>query len=77
MFWSPINMITYFFRRDHYATKQYGKVWFLLPLILGVLGGFMAFLILKRHNLDMAKDCVLIGFGSLILQIVIIITLQL
>lgn len=37
----------------------------------------MAFLILKRHNLDMAKDCVLIGFGSLILQIIIIFTLQL
>jgi len=35
--------------------------WYLLPIGLGIIGGLIAFLILRKEDYDMARDCFIWG----------------
>jgi len=35
--------------------------WYLLPIGLGFIGGVIAFLVLRKEDSDLAKDCVIWG----------------
>ncbi len=35
--------------------------WYLLPIGLGIIGGVIAFLVLRKEDYNMAKDCFIWG----------------
>ena len=37
------------------------KWWYLLPIGLGIIGGLIAFLVLRKEDYDMARDCFIWG----------------
>ncbi len=37
------------------------KWWYLLPIGLGIIGGLVAFVILRKEDSDLAKDCFIWG----------------
>ena len=37
------------------------KWWYLLPIGLGIIGGLVAFLVLRKEDSDLAKDCFIWG----------------
>jgi len=41
--------------------KKRSNWWFLLPLLIGLIGGIIAFFVLKRDDPRKAKNCLYIG----------------
>ena len=39
-------------------------LWYILPLIFGLLGGLISYVALRRNNLLMACDCIALGLGT-------------
>jgi len=37
--------------------------WYLLPIGLGIIGGVIAFLVLRKEDSDLAKDCLIWGIA--------------
>ncbi len=37
--------------------------WYLLPSGLGIIGGLIAFLVLRKEDYDMARDCFIWGIA--------------
>ena len=51
--------------------KKRSNWWFLLPILLGLIGGVIAFFVLKRDNPRKAKNCLYIGIMLFVIGIVI------
>ena len=51
--------------------KKRSNWWFLLPILLGLIGGVIAFFVLKRDNPRKAKNCLYIGIMLFVVGIVI------
>lgn len=47
------------------------KIWYLLPILIGIVGGIIAYLILKEDNPQFAKKCLMIGIILTIVSIVL------
>ena len=43
------------------AVRIRSRWWYLLPIGLGVIGGLIAFLVLRKEDYDLAKDCLIWG----------------
>jgi len=41
--------------------KKRSNWWFLLPILIGLIGGIIAFFVLKRDDPRKAKNCLYIG----------------
>ena len=41
--------------------EKSSKLWYLVPIFLGIIGGLIAFLILKKDNPKLAKRCLIVG----------------
>ena len=53
--------------------KHYGRAWYLLPVFLSILGGVIAYLILRSKDPALAKRTLLLGvalFAALLAAIV-------
>ena len=57
-------------------TNQRSPFWYLLPIFFGIIGGIIAYFILKNTDHKKAKRSLIIGIISLILAIIIPIGLQ-
>ena len=44
-----------------YPEKPRSNVWFLLPILFGVIGGIIAFFILRHDDPRKAKNCLYLG----------------
>ena len=51
--------------------KKRSNWWFLLPILLGLIGGIIAFFVLKRDDPIKAKNCLYIGLVLFVIGIVI------
>jgi len=51
--------------------KPRSNVWFLLPIFLGVIGGIIAFFILRRDDQSKAKNCLYLGIAFMIFGIIL------
>ena len=51
--------------------KKRSNWWFLLPILLGLIGGIIAFFVLKRDDPKKAKNCLYIGIVLFVIGIVI------
>ncbi|MGQ0792325.1 MAG: hypothetical protein ACT4NJ_08930 [Nitrosopumilaceae archaeon] len=51
--------------------KKRSNWWFLLPILLGLIGGIIAFFVLKRDDPRKANNCLYIGIVLFVIGIVI------
>jgi hypothetical protein len=56
------------------SIKKKSNAWYLLPVFLGIIGGIIAYLVLRKSDSGKARNCLLVGTGMLILGIVVIAT---
>lgn len=47
------------------------KLWYVVPVLFGVIGGFITWLILRSQDGVMAKNCLLIGAISSLISLVL------
>ena len=53
-----------------YQEKQRSKAWFMLPIFFGVIGGIIAFFILRHEDPHKAKNCLFLGLALMIIGII-------
>jgi len=44
-----------------YPEKTRSNLWFLLPIFLGLIGGIIAFFVLRQNDPKKAKNCLYLG----------------
>ena len=54
-----------------YPEKQRSNLWFLLPIFLGLIGGIIAFFVLRSDDPKKAKNCLYLGIVLAIIGIVL------
>jgi len=53
-----------------YPEKSRSNAWFLLPLFLGIIGGLIAFFILRQDDPRKARNCLYLGVVLMIIGII-------
>ena len=53
-----------------YPEKTRSNAWFLLPIFFGVIGGIIAFFILRHDDLPKAKNCLYLGITFMVIGII-------
>jgi uncharacterized membrane protein len=54
-----------------YPEKTRSNLWFLVPILFGVLGGIVAFFILRKDDPKKAKNCLYVGIALMVAGLVI------
>ena len=52
-----------------YPEKHRSNLWFLLPILFGVIGGVAAFFILRNTDPSKAKNCLYLGLAFMMIGI--------
>ncbi len=52
-------------------TKKRSNAWFLLPIFLGIVGGIIAFFVLRQDDPAKAKNCLYLGIVLMVVGIVL------
>ncbi len=50
--------------------KPRSNAWFLLPILFGVIGGIIAFFILRHDDPRKAKNCLYLGLAFMVIGII-------
>ena len=50
-----------------YTEKTRSNAWFLLPVLFGIIGGAIAYFILRRDDPQKAKNCLYVGVVFMLL----------
>ena len=50
--------------------KSRSNVWYLLPILVGMIGGIIAYLIIGKDDPHKAKNCIYIGIIMMIIGII-------
>ncbi len=53
-----------------HTEKPRSNVWFLLPVFLGIIGGIIAFFILRHDDPRKAKNCLYLGIVLMVIGII-------
>ncbi len=53
-----------------YPEKRRSNAWFLLPILFGVIGGIIAFFILRHDDPRKAKNCLYLGLVLMVIGII-------
>ena len=53
-----------------YPEKQRSKAWWLLPIFFGVIGGIIAYFILRQSDPQKAKNCLYLGLVLMLIGII-------
>jgi len=53
-----------------YPEKPRSNAWFLLPIFFGVIGGIIAFFILRKDDPRKAKNCLYLGLAFMLIGII-------
>ena len=54
-----------------YPEKQRSNAWFLLPIFFGIIGGIIAFFILRNDDPRKARNCLYLGLAFMIFGILL------
>ncbi|MFB5611456.1 MAG: hypothetical protein ACE5RT_06575 [Nitrosopumilaceae archaeon] len=54
-----------------YPERPRSNWWFLLPIFLGIIGGIIAFFVLRHDDPRKAKNCLYLGIALMIISILI------
>ena len=58
-----------------YPEKTRSNMWFLLPIFFGMIGGIIAYIVIRKNDSRKAKNCIYIGIIMMILGIILNISL--
>jgi len=53
-----------------YPEKTRSNAWFLLPILFGVIGGIIAFFILRQDDPHKARNCLYLGLVFMMIGII-------
>ena len=53
-----------------YPEKSRSNAWFLLPIFFGIIGGIIAFFMLRRDDPHKAKNCLYLGIVFMVIGII-------
>jgi len=45
------------------------KVWYVLPVIIGIIGGLIAYFAVKKDDPKLGKNCLIVGIIALVINI--------
>ena len=51
-------------------------LWYLLPILIGIIGGVIAYFVIKQDDPIKAKNCLKLGIILLIINIILVISLS-
>jgi hypothetical protein len=52
-----------------YSEKSRSSMWYLLPIFVGMIGGIIGYLIIRKDDPQKAKNCIYIGIVMMIIGI--------
>jgi FtsH-binding integral membrane protein len=55
--------------------KTRSNMWFLLPIFFGMIGGIIAYIIIRKNDSGKAKNCIYVGVIMMVLGIILNIVL--
>ena len=58
-----------------FTEKPRSNAWFLLPIFLGLIGGVIAFFILRNDDPKKAKNCLYLGIVMMLIGIIFNLTI--
>ena len=53
-----------------YSEKTRSNAWYLLPIFVGLIGGIIGYLIIRKDDPRKAKNCIYIGLGMMVIGII-------
>jgi len=53
-----------------YPEKTRSNAWFLLPIFFGIIGGIIAFFILRKDDPHKARNCLYVGIVFMVIGII-------
>jgi FtsH-binding integral membrane protein len=54
-----------------HSEKSRSNAWFLLPIFFGIIGGVIAFIVLRKDDLRKARNCLYLGIVFMIIGIIV------
>jgi cytochrome bd-type quinol oxidase subunit 1 len=54
-----------------YPQKSRSSTWYLLPILVGMIGGIIAYLIIRKDDPHKAKNCIYIGIVMMVIGIIL------
>jgi len=54
-----------------YPEKSKSNAWFLLPIFFGIIGGLIAFFILRQDDPPKARNCIYLGIVFMVFGIIL------
>ncbi|RDJ31081.1 MAG: hypothetical protein DWQ18_04160 [Crenarchaeota archaeon] len=54
-----------------YPEKPRSNWWYMLPIFLGLIGGVIAYFVIRKDDPRKAKNCLFIGIGFAIIGIIL------
>jgi FtsH-binding integral membrane protein len=54
-----------------YPEKTRSNAWFLLPIFFGIIGGIIAFFVLRHDDQRKARNCLYLGIVFMIIGIIV------
>ena len=54
-----------------YSERPRSNAWFLLPIFLGLIGGIIAFFILRHDDPQKAKNCLYLGIVLMLIGMIL------
>jgi cytochrome bd-type quinol oxidase subunit 1 len=53
-----------------YPQKSRSNAWYLLPILVGMIGGIIAYLVIRKDDPHKAKNCIYIGIVMMVIGII-------
>jgi cytochrome bd-type quinol oxidase subunit 1 len=53
-----------------YPQKSRSNAWYLLPIFVGMIGGIIAYLVIRKDDPHKAKNCIYIGIVMMVIGII-------
>jgi hypothetical protein len=53
-----------------YTEKSRSSMWYLLPILVGMIGGIIAYLVIRKDDPRKAKNCICIGLVMMLIGII-------
>ena len=54
-----------------YPQKSRSSTWYLFPILVGMIGGIIAYLVIRKDDPHKAKNCIYIGIVMMVIGIIL------
>ena len=53
------------------TSRPAGRIWYLLPLLFGILGGIIAYAVIRHRNPRRARNCLILGASAFVFHAIL------